>query len=106
MAINFAAQVLMVRYLSTANYGALGYSLSVVTMLQTICMLQLQEVVVRFVPIYHEREDYPRLLGTLVLTVCTVLLTSSLLVILFFAWPEMMRRYMSHESLRFACSPS
>jgi len=99
VAINFAAQVLMVRYLSTANYGALGYSLSVVTMLQTICMLQLQEVVVRFVPIYHEREDYPRLLGTLVLTVCTVLLTSSLLVILFFAWPEMMRRYMSHESL-------
>ena len=61
VAINFAAQVLMVRYLSTANYGALGYSLSVVTMLQTICMLQLQEVVVRFVPIYHEREDYPRL---------------------------------------------
>lgn len=99
VAINFAAQVLMVRYLSTANYGALGYSLSVITMLQTICMLQLQEVVVRFVPIYHEREDYGRLLGTLFLTVCTILFTSSLLIVLFFAWPQMMRHYMSHESL-------
>jgi O-antigen/teichoic acid export membrane protein len=99
VAINFAAQVLMVRYLTTSDYGALGYALSVITMLQTICMLQLQEVVARFVPIYHEREDYARLLGTLVLTVCTVMLTSGLLIVLFFAWPQMMRHYMSHESL-------
>jgi O-antigen/teichoic acid export membrane protein len=99
VAINFAAQVLMVRYLTTSDYGALGYALSVITMLQTICMLQLQEVVARFVPIYHERQDYARLLGTLVLTVCTVMFTSCLLIILFFAWPQAMRHYMSHESL-------
>ena len=97
--LNFAAQVLMVRYLSTSDYGALGYALSVVTMFQTFSMLQLQEVVVRFVPIYHEQEDYRRLLGTLFLTVCAVMFTSSLLIVLFFAWPDLMRRFMSHEGL-------
>ena len=99
VSINFAAQVLMVRYLSTSDFGALGYALSVVTMFQTFSMLQLQEVVVRFVPIYHEQEDYPRLLGTLVLTVCAVAFTSGLLIVLFFAWPSLMRHFMSHESL-------
>lgn len=89
----------MVRYLSTSDYGALGYALSVVTMFQTFSMLQLQEVVVRFVPIYHEQEDYPRLVGTLVLTVCAVMFTSGLLIVLFFAWPQLMRHFMSHESL-------
>ncbi len=97
--INFAAQVLMVRYLSTSAYGALGYALSVVTMFQTFSMLQLQEVVVRFVPIYHEQREYGRLFGTLLLTVSVVILTSVSIITLFFTYPDLIRRFMSHEQL-------
>ena len=64
--INFAAQILMVRYLTTSDFGALGYALSVVALFQTFSMLQFQEVIYRYVPIYHEQRDYGRLLGTLV----------------------------------------
>ncbi len=97
--INFAAQILMVRYLTTSDFGALGYALSVVALFQTFSMLQFQEVIYRYVPIYHEQRDYGRLLGTLVLTLGTVAATSLIVLTLFFAWPSLLLRYMSHERL-------
>jgi O-antigen/teichoic acid export membrane protein len=97
--INFATQILMVRYLTTSDFGALGYALTVVSLFQTFSMLQFQEVIYRYVPIYHEQRDYGRLLGTLVLTLGTVALTSGIVLTLFFAWPSLLTRYMSHEQL-------
>ena len=97
--INFAAQILMVRYLTTSDFGALGYALSVVALFQTFSMLQFQEVIYRYVPIYHEQRDYGRLMGTLVLTLGTVTATSAIVLTLFFAWPGLLLRYMSHEQL-------
>ena len=97
--INFAAQILMVRYLTTSDFGALGYALSVVALFQTFSMLQFQEVIYRYVPIYHEQRDYARLLGTLALTLGTVAATSAIVLTLFFAWPSLLLRYMSHERL-------
>ena len=99
MGINFAAQILMVRYLTTSDFGALGYALSVVALFQTFSMLQFQEVIYRYVPIYHEQRDYGRLLGTLALTLGTVAATSPIVLTLFFAWPSLLLRYMSHERL-------
>ncbi len=97
--INFATQVLMVRYLATSDFGALGYALTVVALFQTFSLLQFQEVIYRYVPIYHEHRDYGRLLGTLVLTLGTVAATSAIVLTLFFAWPSLLMRYMSHERL-------
>lgn len=97
--INFATQILMVRYLTTSDFGALGYALTVVSLFQTFSMLQFQEVIYRYVPIYHEQRDYGRLLGTLVLTLGTVAATSGLVLTLFFGWPSLLLRYMSHEQL-------
>jgi O-antigen/teichoic acid export membrane protein len=58
LAINLGAQVLMARYLATSEYGAFAYSLAVVAVLQFVAALGLQEAISRFVPIYHENQEY------------------------------------------------
>src|SRR5262245_8076009 len=66
--INFAAQVLVVRYLSTRAYGAFAYALAAVAFFDGISSLGLKRGISRFAPIYHERRDWNRLFGTLALT--------------------------------------
>ena len=65
MAINFGVQVLIVRYLSKAEFGAFAYTLSIVLFTTTVITLGLDRAVTRFIPIYHEQGAYDRLLGTL-----------------------------------------
>jgi O-antigen/teichoic acid export membrane protein len=65
--INFAAQVLLARYLSTTEYGALAYALAVVSLCQVFCTLGLQKAIPRFVPIYEENREYGKLLGTILM---------------------------------------
>jgi O-antigen/teichoic acid export membrane protein len=66
LGINFGVQVLIVRYLSKADYGAFAYALSLAMFMQTIVTLGLDRAVTRFIPIYDERGRYDALLGTLV----------------------------------------
>src|SRR5439155_23381663 len=65
--INFAAQVLMVRYLSTTAYGALGYALSMADFCQAYANIGFKRAITRFVPIYHEKQEYDKLFGTIFL---------------------------------------
>jgi O-antigen/teichoic acid export membrane protein len=71
--INFAAQILLVRYLSTSDYGALAYGLAVVAFLQVFSTLGLQKGIPRFVPIYQESNQHGKLFGTLLLAVVALL---------------------------------
>ncbi len=71
--VNFVIQVLIVRYLSKSEYGAFAYALSIVSLGETIVTLGLDRAITRFVPIYHERGDYPKMLGTLVMVLSTIL---------------------------------
>jgi O-antigen/teichoic acid export membrane protein len=71
--INFASQVLVIRYLSKADYGAFAYALSVATLVQSLVSLGLDRVDTRFMAIYDERKDYPRLFGLLLLEISTIL---------------------------------
>lgn len=73
LAINFAVQVLIVRYLSQEGYGAFAYALSIVAVGESIVTLGLDRAVTRFVPMYDEGRDDGRLLGTLVLATATVI---------------------------------
>jgi O-antigen/teichoic acid export membrane protein len=58
MGINFSGQVLMVRYLATAEYGALAYALAAVAFFQPFATLGLHDAVSRFVPIYQENREH------------------------------------------------
>lgn len=80
--INFAVQVLIVRYLTQDGYGAFAYALSLVAVGQSVVTLGLDRAVTRFVPIYEERGEYGALLGTLVLAVGTVVVLGLAFVVL------------------------
>jgi O-antigen/teichoic acid export membrane protein len=72
LGLNFAIQVLIVRYLSKSDYGAFAYALSVVAIGEAVATFGLDRAVTRFVPIYHERADYDKLFGTLALVLGAV----------------------------------
>ena len=73
MVIHFGSQLLIVRFLSPQDFGAFTYALSYVTLGQAVATLGLDRAVTRFVPIYEERGDRGKALGTLVFVSATVL---------------------------------
>jgi O-antigen/teichoic acid export membrane protein len=72
LGINFAIQVLIVRYLTKADYGAFAYALSLAVVGSSIATFGLDRSITRFIPIYDEQGNYRKLFGTLVLAVATV----------------------------------
>jgi O-antigen/teichoic acid export membrane protein len=65
MSINIATEILIVRYLTKTEFGALAYALSIVTLGQTIASLGFNRSIGRFLAMYDEQRDYSRLFGTL-----------------------------------------
>ena len=74
MAVNFASQLLVVRHLSKAEYGAFAWALSGVLLLQSVVALGLDRADTRFMAHYDERREYGRLRGLLVVEASTVAL--------------------------------
>jgi O-antigen/teichoic acid export membrane protein len=75
VALNFATQVLIVRYLSKSDYGAWAYCLSVIALFWSFSTLGLKRSLTRFLPIYHENEDHGKLFGTIILAIITISIT-------------------------------
>ncbi|MCE7939622.1 hypothetical protein DCC79_16265 [bacterium] len=73
MGVNFVVQVLIVRHLTQGEFGAFSYALTFVAMGESLATFGLDRAITRFVPIYHEREDYPRLFGAIVMVVGSVI---------------------------------
>src|SRR5690242_15036233 len=72
LAINFTPHLLLVRYLATSSYGAWAYALSLIAAFQTVTLC-LNDGLQRFVPIYHERREYGRLFGAIIVAFATTL---------------------------------
>lgn len=86
MAANFAVQVLIVRYLSKSDYGAFAYVMSLVSLGSSIAVFGFGKAITRFVPIYQEKGEYPKLFGTIVMVVSTIFLLGFFLVLLVFVF--------------------
>jgi O-antigen/teichoic acid export membrane protein len=69
---NFAIQVMVVRYLSKADYGVFAYALAIVSAGQSVAVLGLDRAISRFLPIYDERGEHGKLLGSLVMVAATI----------------------------------
>jgi O-antigen/teichoic acid export membrane protein len=82
--LNFLVQLLIVRYLTKNDYGAFAYALSIESMGMTICLFGLDRAVTRFSAIYHEREDYRKMAGTIVMAFGTVVLLGVAVVVVFY----------------------
>ena len=95
MAINFLAQLLVVRDLTTADYGLWAYVISVVAFCEGFSTLGLGRAITRFIPIYHERGEYRKVLGTIVLAFATALLVCLLIVAIVYAAPHQLARFLA-----------
>ncbi|HKR98415.1 MAG TPA: flippase [Candidatus Dormibacteraeota bacterium] len=73
LAVNFATQILIVRYLSKSDFGAFAYGLSIVSLGESLAVLGLDKAIARFLPIYEEHGAYGKLFGTLFMVLGTVL---------------------------------
>lgn len=82
LGLNFAVQLLIVRYLSQSDFGAFAYALSLVTFGESLVTLGLDRGVGRFLAVYDERRDFARLLGTLALVGGTVISLGLALVLI------------------------
>src|ERR1051325_1459973 len=99
LGINFFTQVLMVRYLSTRDYGELAYGLAVVSFLRIFASLGLHDAIPRFVPIYRENCEYGKMFGTILLAVGAVLVTGLFIVVVVWHAPLFLMPLITHESL-------
>jgi O-antigen/teichoic acid export membrane protein len=81
LALDFIAQVLIVRYLEKTEYGAFALALSIVAIGTTVCLLGLERTVGRYAPIYQEKGDLGRMWGTIAVVIGTVV-TAGLAVVL------------------------
>lgn len=73
LALNFGVQVLTVRYLTKSDFGAFSFALSFVAVSAVIALFGLDKAVVRYIAIYHEKKDYPRMFGTIIMTMGVIL---------------------------------
>ena len=81
LAIDFIAQVVLVRYLTKDDYGAFALALSLVAIGTTISLLGLERTLGRFAPIYEEQGDHGLVWGT-ILTIFATVASLGLVVIL------------------------
>jgi O-antigen/teichoic acid export membrane protein len=58
LGINFAIQIMIVRYLSKADYGAWAYVISLVSLGVSVATFGLDRSITRFIPIYDEEKAY------------------------------------------------
>lgn len=70
--VNFASQVLIVRYLAKSDYGAFAWALSLAGIAEAFITFGLDRAVTRFVPIFHEQGNLRKLLGTLAIVITTM----------------------------------
>jgi O-antigen/teichoic acid export membrane protein len=88
LVLKMVVQIIIVRYLTRnfgkSTYGSLAYALSLVTLGESICTFGLDRAVTRFLPIYEERGEHGKMLGTIVLVMTSIVgLGFALIVVVF-----------------------
>lgn len=80
LGLNFGVQVMTVRYLSKSDYGAFSFALSFVAMSAIVAIFGLDKALSRYVSTYHQQKDYPRMFGTILLTLGSILVIGGLVM--------------------------
>lgn len=84
LVMSFIVQVLTVRYLSKSDYGAFAYVVTLAALGSSITVFGLDKTITRFGPIYQERGDFPKLFGTIIMMISTILSLGFFLIVLVF----------------------
>jgi len=87
-ALKFGSQIIIVRYLTTSDFGAWSYALSAVLVLQGLSTLGLNRALARFLPLHLERGEREEFLGVLLFVFGSILLAGAGVVASFHAFPD------------------
>lgn len=85
--LKFLAELMIVRYLATGDYGMWTYALAAVVFLRGFATLGLNRAVVRFLPIHLERGEKDRFFSVAMLVLGGLLVASAAVITLFYAFP-------------------
>ena len=88
LVIAVATQVLMVRALSKAEFGAFEYALTLAGSARILLSLGQGRLLSRFMATYDEQGDYPRMFGAMILAVGTIALTSVPFILALYLFPD------------------
>jgi O-antigen/teichoic acid export membrane protein len=90
LGLNFLTNVLIVRYFAEQKevYGAFTYALSIVALIQSFATFGLDRAVTRFLSIYHEREEYGKLFGTLWMIFSTLIGLSTAIILFLYVFQQ------------------
>jgi O-antigen/teichoic acid export membrane protein len=99
MAMNFAVQILIVRHLSKSDYGAFAYVISLISLGSSLVVFGLDKTLTRFIPIYQEKGDYPKLFGSIVMMVSTIFSLGFFLVVLVYGLRGWISSTLIHDQL-------
>lgn len=100
--VNFAAQVLIVRYLSRNDYGAFAYGLSIVAVGESIVTFGLDWAIRRFVAIYHEQRNYNKMFGTIIMVVSVIVALGVTMALLLYGFQGPSARLLGSDPESFA----
>ncbi len=73
LSVEFAAHVIVVRYLTQEDYGAYSYALALASLFAGFLVLGLPETLARYAPIYLEGRQHWRLLGAIIVAITLIL---------------------------------
>lgn len=97
LGINFGVQVMIVRYLTRADYGAFATALALVGFGTSLATFGLDRSITRFIPIYDERGEYKKLFGTMALAFGTVVSFGLLTVVLVYSLQGLLAGSLIHN---------
>ena len=88
-----------VRYLAKSDFGAFSFALLFVAVSGVVALFGLDKAISRYVSIYHQQNDYPRMFGTILLTLYTVLGISAVVIAAVFLFHDLIADLMKTNVL-------
>ena len=80
LALGMVTQVIIVRTLTKAEFGAFAYALAIASAARILLSLGQGRLLSRFMATYEEQRDYARMFGAMFLAVATIVVTSVLAI--------------------------
>ena len=95
--VNGATQILLARALTKTEYGAFAYGLAFAAVAEVFATLGLTQAVSRYVPLYEERKEYGKALGTIVFVFGTIVSLGLLVVVAVSVFAGSIERLLVHD---------